>query len=318
MPGNNADAVPCERLLKKDAMMEQIDVLCVGHASHDLVFSVGHHPGPDEKTIAGGFISCGGGPAANASVAAARLGYRAAFAGYLGNDIFGEKHLQELQDEEVHVGFVERGSMATPLSTILVKPDGSRTVINYRGDTQPLTRTRVDLSGVMPKTLLFDGHEPGISPGLAKAAGVLGIPTVLDAGSLHRGTRALLPLVGHVVASEKFAGEYAHEKDMGRALAVLGRDCSSVVITMGGEGLIWKTEFASGTLEGFVVDAVDTTGAGDTFHGAFCAGLSCGMAWEDLLRFASAAGALCCTRKGARVGIPTASEVDCLLNQHNE
>ncbi|MCB0026163.1 MAG: carbohydrate kinase, partial [Caldilinea sp.] len=77
--------------------------------------------------------------------------------------------------------------------------------------------------------------------------------------------------------------------------------------------LIWQREGETGALPAFAVDVVDTTGAGDTFHGALAAGAARGMAWPDLLRFASAAGALCCTKHGARLGIPTAAEVAALL-----
>ncbi|MEY3879642.1 MAG: hypothetical protein RIQ94_437, partial [Pseudomonadota bacterium] len=79
-----------------------IDVLCVGHASYDLVFSVDHHPTADEKIVAEDFLGCGGGPTANAAVTVARLGFKSAFAGYLGQDIYGEKHYQELLESGVN------------------------------------------------------------------------------------------------------------------------------------------------------------------------------------------------------------------------
>ena len=98
------------------------DLLCIGHASYDLTFSVDHHPGCDEKLFADGFTSCGGGPAANAAVTAAKLGFNAAFAGFLGRDVYGDKHLQELQDHSINTTKVIRGDSPTPLSTIIVKP----------------------------------------------------------------------------------------------------------------------------------------------------------------------------------------------------
>jgi sulfofructose kinase len=92
-----------------------------------------------------------------------------------------------------------------------------------------------------------------------------------------------------------------------------------VIVTLGERGLIWQRNTEDGTERGslpaFAVTAVDTTGAGDAFHGALAAGLAAGMAWLPLLRYASAAGALCCTRYGARLGIPTAAEVAGLLDE---
>ena len=110
-----------------------IDVLCVGNASYDLIFSVAHHPDEDEKISALGFVSCGGGPAANAAVTIAKLGFKAAFAGYLGQDIYGEKHYQELRQYGINTNLIIRGDSPTPLSTILVKPNGKRALVNYKG-----------------------------------------------------------------------------------------------------------------------------------------------------------------------------------------
>lgn len=125
--------------LKVDIIIKQldhryymIDVLCVGMAANDLVFSVGHHPAADEKVNASALSRSGGGPAANAAVAVSRLGYSAAFAGYLGHDPFGEAHLAELTDQGVITDLISRGTAQSSLSAILVKPDGRRTVVNFR------------------------------------------------------------------------------------------------------------------------------------------------------------------------------------------
>ena len=92
-------------------MTLNVDVLCVGHASYDLVFSVAHHPSADEKIVADGLLSCGGGPAANAAVCVARLGFTSAFAGYLGRDLYGDNHFQELNDEGVNTQLIIRGNV---------------------------------------------------------------------------------------------------------------------------------------------------------------------------------------------------------------
>lgn len=297
--------------LKPAKPIVQVDVLCVGHASYDLVFSVSHHPAEDEKIFADAFLACGGGPAANAAVTAARLGFTASFAGYLGHDLYGEKHYQELVSQGIDTHLIVRGQSPTPLSTILVKPDGKRALINYKGETQALPAEALDFSSIQPKVVLFDGHEPQVSLSLAERARREGIPTVLDAGSVHEGTLALMELVDYLVCSEKFACQLAGDEE--KALIQLAKVSPAVVITLGECGLIWQRGRDRGALPAFPVAAIDSTGAGDAFHGAFAAAVAAGMNWPDVLRYASAAGALCCTTTGARQGLPSRKEHSALM-----
>lgn len=294
----------------------QLDVVCIGHASYDLVFSVPHHPGPDEKCTATGFTACGGGPAANAAVTVARLGRRAAFAGYLGQDLHGQAHLEELIRNGVETR-VCRGDSPTPLSAVLVKPDGQRALVNYRGATRPLLPEAVDLSDLEAKVALFDGHEPHVSCHWLAHFRNPEAATVLDAGSLHQGTRKLMFAVDYLIASRKFAAQWLGRDDPWRVLEELAAKSPAVVITLGEEGLIWQRGSERGEMPAFPVGVVDTTGAGDTFHGAFAAALAEGMAWPESLRFASAAAALCCTRLGARPGIPIRAEVEAFLAERS-
>jgi sulfofructose kinase len=142
---------------------------------------------------------------------------------------------------------------------------------------------------------------------LAEQARRLKIPTVLDAGSLHDGTRALLPLVDYAVCSEKFALQYAENENA--ALQQLAALVSVVVITLGERGVIWQRGTERGALAAMPVNAIDTTGAGDAFHGAFAYALTQDLAWQELLRYASVAGSLCCTKIGARLGLATLNEL---------
>ena len=291
------------------------DVLCVGHASFDLTMTVARHPGPDEKCSATGLVKCGGGPAANAAVAVARLGGRSAFAGYLGEDLYGSEHLNELQQEGVRTDLVLRGKHPTPISLILVKPTGNRTVVNSRIGTPYLAVDQVHFACCTPQVILFDGHEPVISKPLAESARERGIITVLDAGSVHRGTLELLPWVDYLVASERFARDFSGEDDVEKAFSALKQQAPSVVVTLGERGLRGKSCNSEGGLPAFAIEAVDTTGAGDTFHGAFALELAQGASFASALIFASAAATLACRCLGARPGIPTRREVQEFLNQ---
>jgi len=295
---------------------QPIDVLCVGAGTYDLVYSVDRHPQPDEKIRATSFIGCGGGPAANGAVTVARLGMKSAFVGYLGNDIFGNAHLEELQRAGVETDLIMRGEHSSALSVVMVKPDGSRALVNYRKPESFLAPGSIDFSKVTPKVILFDGHEPNISPPLAKNARQRGIATVLDAGSIHSGTEELATLVDYLVCSERFGLDFACEATEDKALEKLADLAPNVIITLGDRGLVWKSSEGSGRLDAFKVKAVDTTGAGDVFHGTLAACLAQNMKWHESLRFASAAGALCCTKIGARLGIPAKKEVEAFLAIH--
>jgi len=293
-----------------------IDVLCVGHASFDITMHAPHHPGSDEKMLANTMHLCGGGPAANAAVQVARLGGRAAFCGYLGNDIFGETHWRELQDEGVDTSCIVRGDTPTPVSQIIAKPDATRSVVNFKADTPWLPAKSLDtalLDKLAPRVVLFDGHEPLISGPIYRWAKQLEIPTLLDAGSLHRGTQNLSKQVDYLLTSEAFARQHNPARDLAAALNDFANMAPHAVITLGARGLLWKREGASGELAAFSVDAIDATGAGDAFHGAFALALSGAMPWPDLLRFASAAGALACTRLGARAALADAVAMQQLL-----
>ena len=296
-----------------DTSFTSVDVLCVGHASYDLIFSVEQHPGEDEKIFSQDLMTCGGGPAANAAVTVARLGQKAAFAGYLGHDIYGNLHLQELIDEGVNTRLVVRGASPTPLSTILVKPDGKRALINYKGNTQPLPANAVDFSILKPKVILFDGHEPDISVPLADYAKQQGIPTILDAGSLHRGTLALMSKVDYLACSEKFALQLTG--DIAATLTQLSALAPNVIITLGKIGLVWQRGSDRGGLPAFDVNAIDTTGAGDAFHGGLAAAIAANMSWYNALEYASATAAFCCTKIGARPGLPFQQDCEAILAQ---
>ncbi len=281
-----------------------IDIACVGLGCYDLYFEVDHHPSPDEKVFSRSFFAAGGGPAANAAVAISRLGYRSAFVGKLSNDIFGRHQIEEFISEGVDIRFVDKKECSPAIAAVIVKPDGSRAVISQKSvesDDQPL----LNLETLNPGVLLFDGHQLDMSQALLDRK----CPKILDAGSIHQGTLALMTKVDHLVCSEKFAREWSGDADPEKALDLLSERSPSVVITLGANGLLWRKGAERGRLTGFEVACVDSTGAGDAFHGAFAAGLFAGLAWEDLLHFASAVGALCCTQVGARKGLPTREEV---------
>jgi sulfofructose kinase len=130
---------------------------------------------------------------------------------------------------------------------------------------------------------------------------------------LNAGTSALVDKIDHLVCSERFAYEFSGLSSPDAAMKKLIAHARNVVITLGKSGLIWQNAGGAGRLPAFTVDVKDTTGAGDVFHGAFAGCLAMEKGWNETLIYSSAAAALCCTKLGARAGIPEGAEVEKFL-----
>lgn len=297
-------------------MTARIDVLCVGMASYDLIFRVDRALNEDDKSAASSLTRSGGGPAASASIAVSRLGLTSAFAGYLGLDPFGDYLLNDFLEADVNLDLLVRGSAPTSISAVFVTPSGKRSLVNYRAP-QPIPSQSLDLSKIQAKVILFDGHEPEISTPIINLSERWNSKTVLDAGSVHEGTQNLAACVDYLVASEKFALDFTAKNNTDEALNALTEFASSVIITVGESGLYWYHESQQGKMPAFPIEVVDTTGAGDAFHGAFAACLARDWDWETTLRFSSAAAALSCTQLGGRPGLPTQSDVKVFLSEYD-
>lgn len=304
----------------------QHDVLCVGLLCVDLVLAVPHHPAPDEKLRADSRLVTPGGPAAVAAAQIARLGGRAAFAGLIGDesgDPFSLLLRRAFADEGVDAGALAcLPGFETPLAAILVKPDATRAVVSHRPSApDPFRRPAAPCTGPgfpLARVILADGHRPEWNDALVAHAAAISAPLVLDAGSWSDSIRALAPRADHLVASEACARSALGGRDPADVpptvlRAALGaRAGSAVVVTLGPRGLVWSSPGASGAMPAFRINAIDTTGAGDAFHGAYALALARGLPAQQRLRLASAAGALACTRPGAWPALARSAEIDSL------
>jgi sulfofructose kinase len=192
------------------------------------------------------------------------------------------------------------------VSGIIVDRSGERQIANFRGAFPadagwlPLD----ELAGA--SVVLADPRWPEGAVALFGKARTLGIPTVLDGDVADASVfERLLPLTDHAVFSEPaLAGFIGSAGD--EALAKLSRfHCRVVAVTRGQAGVSWYEDGRLNSLAAYPVDAVDTTGAGDVFHGAYALAIGGGLGVADAMSFASAAAALKCTRPGGRAGIPT-------------
>lgn len=288
-----------------------MDVLCIGHASWDINVFVAGLPAENAKCETDTLIECGGGPAANAAYLLARWGLPCGIAAAVGADGYGARIEAEFRAAGADTSLLERQpGNATPVSVILVNTlTGSRTIVNRKAHGSDGLAGLGPGAGRGPRVLLFDGHE--LRAAVEAMERFPEATTILDAGSVRPGTEALAGRVDHLVASERFACQFTGLADLDtparqeQAVAAL-HACNGrpVVITRGEHGLLRGTGRAVERRPAFPVTAVDTTAAGDIFHGAFAYGLATGLATEAALDLAAAAAALSVTARGGRTSIP--------------
>jgi len=294
--------------------MNRAAVLCVGQATLDHVFEVQRVGPVGHKTEARSHHMVGGGIAANAAVAVSRLGGAAVFAGCVGDDDNGTEVVEALVDDGVDTHHILRvRHVPTPVSAVVVGDDGGRSIVNY---TDPALFDRPAPSGIDADldAVLVDGRwSAGTIMGVDLARR-RGIPGVVDVDRLPTDGRLrnrMLDAASHLVFSADALAELTGTTHPANGLLAAGELTSAfVAVTCGEEGVFWLDRPTVQTITALAIDVVDTTGAGDVFHGAFALGLAEGMPEDDALRFASISAAITCSRPGARSGIPRRREVD--------
>lgn len=288
--------------------------LCVGHAAWDLCMHVDAFPAEDSKTETHVLIESGGGPAANAAWLLNYWGVPTALAASVGQDEYGDKALKELTDAGVDCRMVVRqADQPTPVSFIIVnRATGSRTIINRKVSLASLNLNHQTLRRFAPQLLLFDGHE--LAASLAALEAFPSAVTVLDAGSLREGTAALAPKVRYLVCSERFAAQVTGQTDVFAEMSSCLEELRElyrnvVVITLGARGAIFDDGRVRGHLPALPVKPIDTTAAGDIFHGAFAFALLKGMDLRKCLQLATVAAGLSVQKEGGRPSTPQLKSV---------
>ncbi|WGH79918.1 PfkB family carbohydrate kinase [Jannaschia ovalis] len=246
------------------------------------------------------FRQIGGGCAANAAVGAARLGGEVTLVSRMGTDPAGDA-LAALLAQAGVTPLLARGGR-TPLSSVMVDPAGERMIVNFPGAGLPSAPP--DLPAF--DAALADCRWPEAAEAVLRAAREGGKPAVLD-GERYT-PQALAELATHVVFSAPGLQDFTGETDLGAALAqAAARLPGRVAYTDGPNGVVW----AGGPhVPAPAVEAVDTLGAGDLWHGAFALALSRGEGLDAASRFANVAGAIKCTRPGGWKVYPTARDLE--------
>jgi sugar/nucleoside kinase (ribokinase family) len=298
-------------------------IVCAGMAVIDHVYRIAKFPAPGTKTRAEDFFSVLGGCAANAAVAIRRLGGHARVVSPLGgpdgSDLTGDNVLAKLRRETVDVAHIARMSgVASSRSSIFIDAEGERTIVSYRDPGLERARPR-DPAGAIAgaDAVLADNRFPEFVLPIVRSAVAKGSIVVLDGDRLIGLNDELLILPTHIVFSADGLRATAQTEDLQAALRIVaGHTAALVAVTQGADDLLWVEGGSVQRLPAFRVNAVDTLGAGDVFHGAFVLALAEGRSVAAAMRFAAATAALKCTRMGGGGGAPRRGEVDRFVDEH--
>lgn len=293
-------------------------IICVGHAALDRIYRIEAFPSSPSKVRALEHIECGGGMAANAAAAIARLGGKAELWSRVGEDDAGVRIRIGLKAVGVDVRSVqpfEDGRSST--SAIIVDDQGERLIVGARDINMPSGTSWLPLERIRGAAAVLADvrwlEALRVAFARARHEGVL---TVLDADlGAREALGEILALADYAIFSapalEDFAPEAPIEARLHRVLRMGPRHAG---VTLGAGGYRWADASGGGIQPAFPVDVVDTTGAGDAFHGAFTLALVEGMPAVDCARFACATAAMKCTRLGSRAGLPRRSEIEAFLS----
>ena len=298
--------------------MPAFDVVGVGLNATDTLLLVPHFPPYAGKAPFEQEVVSPGGQVASAMVACTRLGLRVKYIGAIGDDERGRIQWESLQSTGVNLDHVQRRKGCPNQSAYIIvdRSSGERTVFWNRPDCLSLQPEEITPEQIACARLLhIDGHD---TAAVARAAGIAhqhGIPVTVDVDTIYHGFDRVLPFVDYLVASSEFPSAWTGRSDPFRALETLQEEYGMKVaaMTLGSHGALARCQGKFFYSPGFVVDCVDTTGAGDVFHGAFCYAVLQGMPMLEALEFSNAMAALNCTALGARSGIRGVDEVRGLM-----
>lgn len=288
-------------------------VLCIGQAAYDITFLMDKFPRENTKNKVSNMSECGGGTASNPAYLLGKWGVDVAFAGTVGNDIYGKKIIKEFVSANVDVSHLEvRNGEKTTMSFIVANQEkGSRTVFTYQSK-EVLSSLSLDFE---PDVILMDGSEYHAS--LEVIEKYPNAIKVLDAGRCVKEVIDLCYKVDYIVASKDFAEKASKIKiDVHDSTSLANmynllymRFRKTLVITLEEKGCLYKDGNILKRMPTLAVSVVDSTGAGDFFHGAFVYGLIKKYPFEQILKLSNVTASLSLRYLGTRNSVPSKREV---------
>jgi sulfofructose kinase len=298
---------------------ETMDVVGVGLNATDTLISVPSFPSLGAKLEMKSIQILLGGQVASALIACQSWGLRTRYVGSVGDDAAGELHRRALEGAgvEAHLNCVP--GCTSQVACILVDgQSGERTILWRRDARLALRPEHLHREWVTSaRALLVDGHDVEAAACAARWAREAGVPVTADLDNLYSGVESLLENVDYIIASQEFPARLTGEQNLQRALPDIARrfKCRVAGATLGRGGVLAWDGNRFHYAPAFRVEALDTTGAGDIFHGAWVFGVVKGWPLERILDFSCAAAALNCTALGARGAIRPLDEIERLVRE---
>ncbi|MBQ7976675.1 MAG: hypothetical protein IJ300_13410 [Clostridia bacterium] len=288
-------------------------IVGIGANVFDTLYTVDKYPDEDTKMRANAVKVSGGGPCATGLVAASKLGTSCTFIGNLSDDNGGKFLKEDFEKYGVDTRFIKTKPGYDTFCSVLwlAKETASRTCVFFLGNVPP---TEIDEAAAKAisdaEILMVDGNDMAAAIEGAKIARESGTKVLYDAGGLYEGVENLLPYADILIPSEEFSLGHTGAETAEEAAKILFEKYSPeiVVITRGKNGGIIFDGKEMESYPAFLVDAVDSNGSGDVFHGAFAFAIIKNMDYKKACVFSSAVAALKCTTFGAREGVPTYDE----------
>jgi sulfofructose kinase len=294
------------------------DVVGVGLNATDTLIIIPHFPAYGGKVPFHQEILSPGGQVASAIVTCAKLGLRSKYIGTVGDDERGLVQMESLRRSGVNLDNVQiRSGCSNQSAYILIdQSTGERTVFWNRPDCLAISPDQISAEQITSARMLhIDGHDTAAVGAAARIAKAHGIPVSVDVDTIYAGFDHVLPYVDYLVASSEFPARWTKIENPFEALESIQREYHMKVaaMTLGAHGALALVDGEFVHSPAYVVNCLDTTGAGDVFHGAFCYAVLQDMPIGDALDFSNAMAALNCTAIGARGGIKTVEDARHLM-----
>lgn len=288
--------------------------VCVGQASYDVTYCVNEYPVENKKMRVDHVVECGGGSASNAAYLLGKWGSDVSFIGSIGNDCYGKLILNEFENNNVDISYVEIDNVLSTPSSLIINNlnNATRTILSYR---EKGLKYKNDDINIVADVILMDTREIETAVRIMKKNP--NAITILDAGACNDLTKTMGKYVNYLVTSKNFAEEYTNIKidlndvsTISKVYEIMEKTYkNTIVITLEENGCLYKEDGIIKLMPTIKVKAKDTTGAGDIFHGAFTYAIANNYSLSEALKLANVTASLSVRKIGSRNSVSKLEEV---------